>query len=222
MVVPPSFPASRRSFRDGKPLDASPPEGDRDLEAGLPWSSCWVQDLDRSPCVVDAVKCDRPAPGVPEAVCVLPQQLQIKLPQDAKPGDIAEATGPHGTVEVETPADHKPGRKARLRLGAPPEMRIQVPKDKKAGDPIHIFRMDRVKVSVRVPDGLKDGDYFNVAAPVLMVAVPDQCRPGDAVAFRDPRDGTSQWLEARCPQELLYARYFAACIPLPGSKKNAA
>jgi hypothetical protein len=167
---------------------------------------------------VDANFCADPARGVAEATSILPQILEVQLPKETKPGDLTEVKGPHGAVEVEAPADFKPGKKVRLHLGAPPEMRIQVPKSGKPGDPLQIIRVDKIKISVRIPQGLKDGDYFNVAAPVLIVAVPEHLRPGDCVVFKDPTPGKNQWLEAQCPKELLYGRYFAACVPLPAKK----
>ncbi|CAK0904702.1 unnamed protein product [Prorocentrum cordatum] len=204
-----SGPKDRGGLR-GEPQDASRADGERDLEAGLPWGwSCWapgrleasasprshrwpsaggglpvratpprhtglpqavpvrrgshfasevlgpheVQDLGRSPCVVDAAPGGGPAPGVREAASLEPQLLEVNLPRSAEPGAMTVAEGPHGAVEVQLPADHRPGERARLRLAAPPEMRVQVPEGGKPGDALQIVRVDRVRtdLSLRAP-----------------------------------------------------------------------
>ncbi|CAK0852361.1 unnamed protein product [Prorocentrum cordatum] len=205
-------------------LRPSPVDCDRDLEAGLPWgSNCWVEDLGRPPCVVDAAPAAEPAPGAREAACLRPQTLELRLPREARPGELVVAEGPHGTVEVEPPADHKPGTKVRLRLGAPPELRIQVPEDGKPGDRLQVIRADRVRIAARVPEGTKGGDFFKVAVPAVVVAVPEGAKTGELVTFRVPPPegkGKGEWMQARCPSELLYGRYFAACMPLTAGKQQ--
>jgi len=212
-----------RSFRSDKALRSSLADCDRDLEAGLPWgSNCWVEDLGRPPCVVDAVPAAEPAPGVREAVCLQPQTLELRLPRDARPGELAVAEGPHGPVEVETPSDHKPGTKVQLRLGAPPELRIRVPEDGKPGDRLQVIRADRVRIAARIPQGMKGGDFFKVAVPAVVVAVPEGAKTGELVTFRlPPPEGKckGEWMQAWCPSELLYGRYFAACMPLTVGKR---
>lgn len=215
--------AALRRLRSDEALRPSPSDCDRDLEVGLPWGiNCWVEDLGRPPCVVDAAPSAGPSPGIREAVCLQPQMLELRLPRDAKPGELAVAEGPHGSVEVDPPADHKPGAKVRLRLGAPPELRIHVPRDGKPGDRLQVVRADRVKIAARIPQGMKGGDFFKVAVPAVVVAVPEGAQSGELVAFRAPAPGakgTGEWMQAWCPDELLYGRYFAACPPLAGGKQ---
>lgn len=207
----------RRNLRQGEPQDAGRADSERDLEAGLPWGwSCWVQDLGSPPFVVDATLGGGPSPGVAEAACLEPQLLEVRLPRSAKPGALTVAEGPHGAVEVLLPDDHRPGEKARLRLAAPPEMRVQVPEGGKPGDALQIVRVDRVRISACVPKGVKGGGFFELSAPAFVVAVPEGSRPGDAVTFREPAPtGRHRWLQAQCPKELLYGRYFAARPPAP-------
>jgi hypothetical protein len=150
--------------------------------------------------------------------------LELALPRDAKPGGLAVVQGPHGLVEVEPPADHKPGEKVRLRLGAPPELRIQVPKDGKPGDRLQVVRADQVRIAARIPQGMKGGDFFKVAVPAVVVAVPEGARTGELVTFRVPApegkgNGKGKWMQAWCPSELLYGRYFAACMPLTSGRQ---
>jgi len=152
-----------------------------------------------------------------QALATAPIQLQVNLGMDYQPGQKVIAQGPHGPIQMEPPADVKPGTTLTARLAPPPDIRIHVPPGLKAGSEMKFQRSDGVTIAVRVPKGMGPGDHFDVTPPCLMVKMPEGAKPGDFVVFPNDNGNERQWCRARIPdaQGAISHGYFAARLPPP-------
>lgn len=192
-------------------------EDEVDLEVGIPspGSHACVQDLDAPLCTVDAEPCTVKGSEI-ETLAIPPGRFTAELPDGCMLGEHISVRGPHGRrLLLKAPLNARPGEQLQLRLMPPAELRIQVPLGKWPGDLLRVRAADGREVEAVVPKGLQPGDFFEVAPPSLMVAVPEDAKAGDFVAFRRHEAGPDGKIEsllcrARIPHELLFGRYFAA------------
>jgi len=198
-------------------------EEDLDLEAGIPTvaSQNFVQDLGGSQCTVDAERVQGRGDGDHETLAMPPCEVAVELPRSVVPGEHVSLPGPHGRrLELEAPPGARPGEALRLRLAPGPELRVKVPLGRGPGSRLRLPRPQGGEVVAVVPEGLQPGDVFETLPPMLMVAAPEACRPGDLVVFQHHEKAPSgklrtEYLRARVPRDLLFGRYFAARLPEP-------
>merc|ERR1712060_12077 len=118
-----------------------------------------------------------------------------------------------------------------LKLAPPAELRIQLPQGKRPCAQMKVRKESGIEIEVTVPDGVQPGASFEAAPPALMVAAPEDSKPGDFVVFRHHEAGSggsvkTHRLRAQVPAELLLGRYFAARLPTqitrcaPAARKN--
>jgi hypothetical protein len=169
-----------------------------------------------------------------ETLATLPIELSAWVPEHFTEEDIKAAKpfkirGPHGPIEVKPPVGTVKGAKITLRLVPQPEFRIEVPPDARPGLCFNVKRADGVEVQAEVPANLKPGDKFEVLPPAMMVRVPEGIEAGAFVLFRhtvvlNRAEGTEvvEWCRVQVPEGVGSGHYFAARLPVPGSKpKNA-
>merc|ERR1711963_102032 len=75
----------------------------------------------------ERVHCDIPTDLGTEALAMPPQDIEVSVPEDWRPGDKVPAQGPHGRVLL-VPSDRStPGSVFRHRLKPAPEFCVEVP-----------------------------------------------------------------------------------------------
>lgn len=182
---------------------------------------------------VDSERCNGPGTGGGagrgqqhyelEALATPPVELVAVLPEDHVVGSRIRMCGPHGRVEVQTPAAAQPGERITYLLAPTPEYRVEIPPGAGPGSSVRFQRGDGVEVTVPIPPGKRPGDFFEVVPPALMVQVPTGAVPGDHVIFRHSlgasNKGSSveeaEWCRAQVPKGLRPGNYFAARLPQP-------
>lgn len=190
-----------------------------------------VMPLNTQGVIVDAVLVEGKADTDLEAQSMLPTQFSVKVPprKEGEPDDQErkiQTQGPHGVIVLTVPKGVKEGETISYRLVPPPEVRITVPKDCAGGSVARFKRPDGAVVQIKVPEGLKPGDTFDMAPPVHMVRVPDGAKAGTSVVFRlderppGPRGSPdasedAQWCRVAVPQSVQPGMYFPARLPPP-------
>jgi len=158
-----------------------------------------------------------------EALATLPVELVATLPADHIPGSRIRMCGPHGRMEVDSPAAAQPGEKIKYLLGPTPEYSVEVPPGASPSTRVRFRRADGVEVCVPIPPSKRPGQRFEVTPPALMVQVPEGALPGDFVVFRHSLGSSgkgvateeTEWCRARVPEGLRPGNYFAARLPQP-------
>merc|ERR1712232_626888 len=177
-----------------------------------------LQFLDESPYIVQAERADKTAGK--EAFATLPIELVGTVPADYKQGNPLVFAGPDGDIEVEVPANMvlPIGEKVTYRLRPQAELRIQVPEGRHPGELIQFKRADGLEIEVPIPNGVKEGDYFDADPPAVMVKVPENTAAGEYVTFQAlRRDGqeVTDWCRAAVPQGVAPGKFFIARLPPP-------
>jgi len=112
-------------------------------------------------------------------VCVLSKTLQVKVPENAKPGEHLKIEHEGKMFSITIPASAKPGAPLYVdadklldeEAAAPPPgpatrtLNVTVPEGAKAGHVLYIDYNQR-RLQVSVPKGVKPGDVFQVAVHV--------------------------------------------------------
>lgn len=214
-------------YKQLKPVDP-----DEDLEAGFPHCENMVKELGGGSCTVDAEIVHMRHRDELETLAIPPGVITVELPSELAPGQLASVIGPHGRrMEVELPIHAQPGGKLHLRLAPQAELIIQLPVEKRPRAQMKVKKANGVEILVTVPEGIHPGGSFQAAPPALMVAVPEESKPGDFVVFRHHEAGPggtvkTEYCRAQVPDELQFGRYFAARLPkqitagLPSAKKK--
>ena len=132
-----------------------------------------------------------------------PSQLTVKVPEDFVQGKTIKTKGPFGEVSLKPPPGVKPGESICFRLSPPCQFRVTVPPWAKGGYQARFHLEDGEEVSVKVPEGLRGGDTFEVLPPAMMVKLPMGLEPNDRVIFWSPSKGSrcpEGWYRFRMPQ----------------------
>jgi len=166
---------------------------------------------DRGRCVQGAIKLQVAPKGakrtIPMAKTTHPQTLNFEAPMDAAPGKPVCIQGPHGPIMIPLPDDVKPGQPCAIRLGPQEHYTIPVPEGVEPGGMIEFKGAQGEMLHAILPPGLKAGDEFKVAPPVILVQVPAGAQPGQQVAYVSP---LGQQLFAQVPPGLSPGHYFSA------------
>lgn len=132
-----------------------------------------------------------------------PTELTVKVPEDFVQGKSIKTKGPFGEVSLKPPPGVKPGESICFRLSPPCQFRVTVPPWAKGGYQARFHLEDGEEVSVKVPEGLRGGDTFEVLPPAMMVKLPTGVEPNDRVIFWSPSKGSrcpEGWYRFRMPQ----------------------
>lgn len=182
---------------------------------GLLQEQNYVRVLDLDPCSSEAepVRCSEPELLQPRALTTPPITFEIYLDDEHQPGQPVSLHGPHGSFEVMSPPDSKPGEKLTYEIGPRPEFEITAPSNSRPGEPILITHEGSM-LRLCIPENCHPGETFLVEPPTIMVKVPEGVSAGRWVYFIDSEYG---WLRARVPSELLIGCYFGARLPPPNT-----
>ena len=132
-----------------------------------------------------------------------PSELKVTVPEDFVQGKSIKTTGPFGEVALKPPPGIQPGESICFRLSPPCQFRVTVPPWAKGGYQARFHLEDGEEVSVKVPEGLRGGDTFEVLPPAMMVKLPTGLEPNDRVIFWSPSKGSrcpEGWYRFRMPQ----------------------
>lgn len=148
-------------------------------------------------------------------LAVPPQDLFFIAPPGFKPGQLLSVQGPLGPLQVQAPADVKPGNHITVRLAAPFQHKVIVPAGAKPGDAVTFKGESGNELQVIVPRGKKPGQAFLVSPPVTMLQIPYGAVAGDQLLFYLPigfgKDASKQ-LAATVPPNMVPGQYFAAMV----------
>lgn len=147
-----------------------------------------------------------------------PQDLSFVCPAELPETGNVCIQGPHGPLLIPLPEGTVPGERVTMRLGPMMTPKVQVPDDWVFGEQMPFEGPDGAPCMVDVPEGMKAGDIFEVAAPTMMVQVPVDCREGDQILF-ETHDGRE--LMVKCPPNLQPGHYFAALTEDPPEDNSA-
>lgn len=150
----------------------------------------------------------------PEAVALPPSVLVATLPADFQPGQAVLALGRHGPLEITPHSDERPGATIRYLVKPEPEFEIDLPANSTPGKPLRFAREDGTVICVTVPFFTEPGQTIQVSPPVLMVRVPDGVKSGDYVVFKSTE---TTWWRAKVPEQLKFGSFFAARMPDPNN-----
>lgn len=195
------------------------PDTELEVEDPLLDSIPLVKELGGGSCTVDAEYVHVQRENELETLAIPPGVIIVELPSEVQIGQSVTVSGPHGRrMEVDPPSYARPGMKLHLKLAPSPEIRIQLPPGKRPGTQMKVRKADGIEISVMIPEGVQPGGFFGAAPPCLMVAVPENSKPGDFVVFRHHETGPSGSIKTECcraqiPNDLHFHRYFAARLP---------
>merc|ERR1712157_303955 len=110
------------------------------------------------------------------------------------------------------------GQSMTYRLAPSAELRIQRPPGRYPGELVQFKRADGLEIEVPIPNGVEEGEFFDVDPPAIMVRVPANGKEGDAVTFnalrRDGQEAT-EWCRALVPPGVAPGKFFVARLTPP-------
>lgn len=115
-----------------------------------------------------------------------PQELSFLVPADHEPGQRICIQGPHGPFWTHVPQGAWPGDKCSVPLGPMSMLEVIIPKTWTPGALVEFEGPDGDMKKVDVPRGKRAGDAIHVAAPSIMVQVPEGAVEGDKLVCRTP------------------------------------
>lgn len=142
------------------------------------------------------------------ALVAAPQELVFTVPANLAEQQFEVCVeGPHGPLNVKLPQDAVPGEQRTWRLG-PPGQQVVVPEGAVEGS-VFDCEVDGTLVHATVPAGKAPGDVFEALPPALVVMIPPSARKGDILEFSD---ASGRAFQVPVPEGLVPGQYFSLLL----------
>lgn len=118
-------------------------------------------------------------------------QVQVTVPEGAKPGDVVDFMGPDGQAQkTQVPEGVEPGQTFDVTVRPPAQQyMVMCPPGHKEGDLVSFVGPEGMPLTAAVPAGARPGQLFPALVPLpqpFLTKVPEGKQPGDMFTFVDP------------------------------------